>query len=423
MHHDVQNSRKIIVTSLLASLFLGACTTVTTELSPVERAEAIHAEAIVLDAHADIVTPSIAPNFLDANGLSKTHPDKLIAGGVDVVVMSLAVSPGPRTPEGDSAGRAEVDEKLAAILQLISENQDNLILARSVEEIEQAHRREQRAIVLSFQNARSLEGDIDNIDTLYDAGVRVFGLNHLGHNAFSDSSRPLYIGETKSYEIAEEHGGLSDLGRQAVARINSLGGVMDVSQSSTAATLEIIALSKAPIIASHSNVKTISNVTRNLSDEEIDRIGQTGGVIHIAPFGAYLVNFSDPETLAEMERVRLDAGLPAAYSYPYELYWELPNDTEKYAFLRAMRDVIGAGSVADLLDHIDYIVDRIGVDHVGIGTDFNHGSGIEGYMDASDSFNVTLGLIERGYSADEIKKIWGGNFLRVLKRAERSADK
>ncbi|MDG1825797.1 MAG: membrane dipeptidase [Henriciella sp.] len=423
MHQDVQNSRKIIVTSLLASLFLGACTTGTTELSPMERAEAIHAEAIVLDAHADIVTPSIAPNFLDANGLSKTHPDKLIAGGVDVVVMSLAVSPGPRTPEGDSAGRAEVDEKLAAILQLISENQDNLILARSVEEIEQAHRREQRAIVLSFQNARSLEGDIDNIDTLYDAGVRVFGLNHLGHNAFSDSSRPLYIGETKSYEIAEEHGGLSDLGRQAVARINSLGGVMDVSQSSTAATLEIIALSKAPIIASHSNVKTISNVTRNLSDEEIDRIGQTGGVIHIAPFGAYLVNFSDPETLAEMERVRLDAGLPAAYSYPYELYWELPNDTEKYAFLRAMRDVIGAGSVADLLDHIDYIVDRIGVDHVGIGTDFNHGSGIEGYMDASDSFNVTLGLIKRGYSADEIKKIWGGNFLRVLKRAERSADK
>ena len=418
MHHNVQNSRKIIVTSLLASLFLGACTTVTTELSPVERAEAIHAEAIVLDAHADIVTPSIAPNFLDPNGLSKTHPDKLIAGGVDVVVMSLAVSPGPRTPEGDSAGRAEVDEKLAAVLQLISENQDNLILARSVEEIEQAHRREQRAIVLSFQNARSLEGDIDNIDTLYDAGVRVFGLNHLGHNAFSDSSRPLYIGETKSYEIAEEHGGLSDLGRQAVARINSLGGVMDVSQSSTAAPLEIIALSKAPIIASHSNVKTISNVTRNLSDEEIDRIGQTGGVIHIAPFGAYLVNFSDPETLAEMERVRLDAGLPAAYSYPYELYWELPNDTEKYAFLRAMRDVIGAGSVADLLDHIDYIADRIGVDHVGIGTDFNHGSGIEGYMDASDSLNVTLGLIERGYSADEIKKIWGGNFLRVLAQAE-----
>jgi membrane dipeptidase len=413
-------NKRRVAAPLFALGLLSACVAAP-DISPLEQAKAIHAEALVLDAHADIVTPSISPNFLSADGLSKVHPDKLRVGGVDAIVMSLAVSPGPRTPAGDAAGRAEVDEKLQAVMDLVAARPDQLVLATTAAGVRRAQLSNKTAIILGLQNARSLQGDVDHIDDLYKAGVRVFGLNHIGHNAFSDSSRPLYIGETKSYEIEEEHGGLSDIGRQAIQRINRRGGIIDVSQSSKAATLEIIALSRSPIIASHSNVRAISDVTRNLSDEEIDRIGETGGVIHIAPFGAYLVNFSNPETLAEIERVRLAAGLPAAYSYPYELYWELPNDTEKYAFLGAMRDAIGSGSVADLLDHIDYVANSIGVDHVGIGTDFNHGSGIEGYADASDSLNVTVGLLERGYSADDIQKIWGGNFLRVMAEAEAQA--
>ena len=174
---------------------------------------------------------------------------------------------------------------------------------------------------------------------------------------------------------------------------------------SSAATLAAIATSKTPVIASHSNVRAISNATRNLSDEEIDRIGATGGVIHVAPFTAYLINFSTPEKLEAIKVARSAAGLPATYSYPYELYWELSDPVAKETFASSIREALGPATIDIMIDHIDYIVKRIGIDHVGIGTDFNHGSGIEGYEDASDSLAVTIGLLRRGYSADDIKKL------------------
>jgi membrane dipeptidase len=177
------------------------------------------------------------------------------------------------------------------------------------------------------------------------------------------------------------------------------------------------------VIASHSNVRAISDATRNLSDEEIDRIGERGGVIHVAPFTAYLVNFSTPEKLEAIRKARSAAGLPETYSYPYELYWELPDPAARETFTTSIREALGPATIDTMIDHIDYIVKRIGVDHVGIGTDFNHGSGIEGYDDASASFAVTLGLVGRGYSAEDIKKIWGGNFLRVMRQAEAAAGK
>ena len=149
-----------------------------------------------------------------------------------------------------------------------------------------------------------------------------------------------------------------------------------------------------------------------------DRIGATGGVIHVAPFTAYLVNFSTPEKLEAIRKARSAAGLPETYSYPYELYWELPDPAARETFTTSIRESLGPATIDTMIDHIDYIVKRIGIDHVGIGTDFNHGSGIEGYDDASASFAVTLGLLRRGYSAEDIKKIWGGNFIRVWREAE-----
>jgi membrane dipeptidase len=155
-------------------------------------------------------------------------------------------------------------------------------------------------------------------------------------------------------------------------------------------------------------------VTRNLSDEEIDQIGATGGVIHIAAFSAYLVDLSDPDLAEKIRSVRRTAGLPETYSYPYELYWELDDDTEKLTFLTNMRALVGREDVQRMVDHIDYVVDRIGIDHVGIGTDFNHGGGIVGFIEADSAANVTAELLARGYSASDINKIWGENFLRVL---------
>jgi len=392
------------------------------EAETVERAHAIHRDALVLDAHADIVMPSTAANFLSADGTSKVDPAKLKAGEVGAVVMAIAVGPGVRTPAADAEARAEADAQLAAIQALAAANADTVAIARTADEIEAIAASGKTALILGFQNARSLQGKADALDTFYQAGVRVFALNHLAHNDFSDSSRPFHDPATGLYE-PDAHGGLSALGLAAIDRINALGGVVDVSQASKASTLASIARSKTPVIASHSNIRAISNATRNLSDEEIDAIGKSGGVIHVAPFAAYLINFSTPEKLAAIDAARKAAGLPATYSYPYELYWELPDPAARTAFTTSIREALGPATVDILIDHIDYIVKRIGIDHVGIGTDFNHGSGIEGYNDASESFAVTLGLVRRGYSAEDIKKIWGGNFLRVLRAAEAAKEK
>jgi len=379
--------------------------------------EAVHDSAIVLDAHADIALPETSSLYLGADGRSKVALSKLEAGGVDAVIMALATGPKPRTPEGRAAGAAEIAAKLDAVRSLVAANPDRLTFAQTAEEVRAASEGGRTAIILGFQNALALERDPSRIDQLYADGVRVFGLTHMGHNDFSDSSRPLFNGETGTYEVTEEHGGLSDLGRQAVQRIDTLGGIVDVSQMSKAATLQVMDLTETPIIASHSNAKQLSDVTRNLSDEEIDRIGATGGVIHIAAFSAYLVDLSDPELRQAIASVRSAAGLPETYSYPYELYWELKSDEEKLKFLSEMRALVGQQDVARMVDHIDYVVDRIGIDHVGIGTDFNHGGGIVGFEEADSAQTVTEELLRRGYSPEDVEKIWGGNFLRVLSLA------
>ena len=377
----------------------------------------IHESSLVLDAHADIVIPSTSRAYMSADGTSKVDPAKMRAGGVDAVVMSVAVGPGPRTMEGDAAARAEADEKIAAVHTLVEESQGQVVIATTSSEIVAAHEAGKSALILGFQNARSLQGNVSAIDEFYAEGVRIFGLNHLGHNAFSDSSRPEFSGETGAFEVTEEHGGLSTLGVAAVERIGALGALVDVSQLSKAATLQVLELTRTPIIASHSNAKTVSDVTRNLSDEEIDRIGENGGVIHVAAFKGYLINISEPEFIEKLVALRVAAGISIEYNYPFELYWEIDDLAERSAFTAAVSELLGPASTDNMIEHIDYIVDRIGIDHVGIGNDFNHGSGIDDYNDASEAMNLTEGLLERGYSETDINKIWSGNFLRILDAA------
>jgi membrane dipeptidase len=166
-------------------------------------------------------------------------------------------------------------------------------------------------------------------------------------------------------------------------------------------------------------VRALTDVSRNLSDNEIRRIAAIGGVVHVAPFAGYLFDSQDPAIDGAIRKMRREAGIDEDYLYPFELYWEITDPTVKATFLRGVRALLGPISLDTMLDHIDYIVTLVGVDHVGIGTDFNHGSGIPGYNDASESLNVTLGLLQRGYSEAEIQKIWGGNFVRVWKAAEK----
>jgi len=382
------------------------------------RAKAIHASALTLDAHADIEIPGKPSSYVGSDGLSKVAPQKMRTGGLDAVVMAIAVGPLPRNAEGYAAAKAIAQTKLEAVKALANDKTNNSTITLNSDELITAHNEGKSALVLGFQNALILGTELDGINTLFNSGVRVFALTHMGHNDFADSSRTLFDGDTGTREPDAEHGGLSALGKAAVERINSLGGIMDISQLSTQAALQVIELSISPVIASHSNVRALTSVSRNLSDEEIDQIGKTGGVIHVAPFRGYLFNSSDPDMDSNIRAVRKESGIDEDYLYPFELYWEIDDIDLKKDFLTRISTLLGPIGLNEMVDHIDYIVKRIGVDHVGIGTDFNHGSGIEGFDDAGEALNVTVELLKRGYTKDDIVKIWGGNFIRVWQAAE-----
>ncbi len=403
---------------LLLLIVLASCQSAFNAARP--SAEVIHQRAIVIDTHADIEIPGKESRYVGEDGKSKVAPDKMRAGGVDVVVMAVAVGPMPRTPEGYRAAKEKADAELESILALTADSNSGVVLATSPNDIISAHESGQGALVLGFQNGIILGKNLDLIDEYFDAGVRVFALTHMGHNDYADSSRPLYIGELGRHEVEQEHGGLSPLGRAAITRLNKLGAVIDISQLSKAAALEVIALSKTPVIASHSNVRALTNVSRNLSDEEIDALAAKGGVLHIAPFRGYLFDSTDPTLDQNIRAARRKAGLVEDNYYPFELYWEIDDPAAQQAFLSEVSSLLGPGSIDAMVNHIDYVVQRVGVDHVGIGTDFNHGSGIAGFNDASEALNITRALLERGYSEADIAKIWGGNFIRVWQASNQS---
>jgi membrane dipeptidase len=338
-------------------------------------------------------------------------------GGLDAVVLSIAVGPKPRTADGFADARKIAENELAAVQAMAADPANNAMIATDPESLLAANEQGQLGFILGMQNALILGTDLTYVDELFEAGVRVFALTHMGHNDFADSSRPLFIAATGRREPDAEHGGLSDLGVAAIRRINALGGIVDISQLSRQAALQVMDLSTSPVIASHSNVQALTSVSRNLSDEEIDRMAATGGVIHVAPFRGYLFDSANAQLDRAIRDVRLAAGIDEDYLYPFELYWEIQDAEVKARFLTDVRGLLDDIDLDNMLDHVDYIAKRVGVDHVGIGTDFNHGSGIDGYADASEALNVTKGLLARGYSQEDVTKIWGGNFLRVWRQA------
>lgn len=409
-----------VVLAVTAGVWLvAACKPAATDTAPaaaaapaVADAAAIHARSLVLDSHVDILLADTPPQYRDKDGDAHASLAKLKAGGVDAVVLALAVGPGPRDAAGFKAARAEVDTKFARLQEIVATSSGAAVLARSADEIEAAHKAGQIAIIPGFLNARSLGKNIAGLDEFYAKGVRVLGLTHAGHNDWADSSRP-------SGGPVSEHGGLSPLGKQAITRLNDLGIVVDVSQLTTDGVTQVLAITRVPVIASHSGVRSLVDNTRNLSDAELDAIKANGGVVHVPAFNAYLRQLT-PEIRTQVSEVRGKYGLPKEFAVgqsPNDGYPTLPKDKQA-EFNDAVKAVVGRASVSDLVDHVDYIVKRIGIEHVGIGTDFDHGSGIVGFENEADAGNVTAELVKRGYSEADIQKIWSGNFLRVLRAAE-----
>jgi membrane dipeptidase len=382
------------------------------------KAREIDQRALKIDAHTDVLLPDAAELNYAPGHTSRTDLANLQSGHIGAIALAIAVGPGPRTPEGTKAARAEADAKLAWIQSFLKEHSDRATLALNAADIERIHAAGKVAVIESFLNARSLGSDLSGIDTFYHAGVRLFALTHAGNNEWADSSRP-------TGDPAVEHHGLSPLGKQAVGKLNELGIMIDVSQLTPEGLKQVIALSKAPVIASHSDVRALVDNTRNLSDDELDAIGHNGGVVHVTPFNPYLRPLAT-DFDAKAAVLRQKFGLPPTKRHgpvgAEEGINTLPPDKLR-AFMTDFHDLMPKATLEDYVNHIDYIVKRIGIDHVGIGTDFNHGAGIAGFNDEAESVNVTKELVRRGYSESDIDKIWGGNFLRVLRQVQAAAKK
>jgi membrane dipeptidase len=377
-----------------------------------QRVADVHAAAMPLDAHVDVLVPTTPDIYRTDDGVSQVTVDKLLAGGMVTITLALQSPTGPDTPEGIAFARSEVDAKLVRVRGLADAFPGSLEIAYATADVERIHAAGKIAVLIGFQNAYALGSDLSLFDHYVEQGVRVFAFNHAGNNAFSDSSRPAVPGDAP-------HGGLSELGRAAIRLLNDRGVVIDVSQLTPDAVMDVLELSRAPVIASHSAVRALIDETRNLRDDEMEAIALAGGVVHLPPFNTYLAP-RPPEFVERLGAIRQSYGLPARFRGVLDDAEALAGEA-RGAYVAEALAAVPRATIDDYVDHIDHAVQLIGVDHVGIGTDFDHGAGIVGYRDASESQNLTRSLLERGYTADEIARIWSGNFMRVFRDVEAAA--
>ena len=393
----------------------------------VARARAIHDRVITLDTHVDINPSNFTsqrPNYTDRLSTQVNLP-KMFEGGLDVAFFSIYVGQGPLTPEGYQRAYETDMEKFAAVHRLAKElAPDKIEIAYRADDVARISATGRKVAFMGVENAYGIGTDLTNIKKFYDLGARYMSLSHNGHSQFSDSN----TGERDGWM----HNGLSALGRQAIAEMNRLGIMIDISHPSKQSMMQTLALTKAPIIASHSAVRALCNHSRNLDDEQLLALKKNGGVVQIVAFSSYVKTPlpASPERQQAIAALRTEFGLPAqggggGGGRGGGLQSLTPEKRADYQRRMAAVDSQfpppPRATVKDFVDHIDYAVKLIGVDHVAISSDFDGGGGVEGWNDASETFNVTLELVRRGYTEAQIAKMWSGNTLRVLREVEQVA--
>ena len=417
-------------------------------------AREINARILNLDSHVDIpadfATEKMDPGI--RNDKLQVDLVKMAEGGLDAAFFIAYVGQGPRNEKGYAEALEKVKHSIESIRRLCEQMYpDRIALALSPEETERIVGSGKKAAVIGIENGYAVGRDISLLDTCYALGARYLTLCHIGHNDICDSANRLIGHPDESGEgldehgnhmfgliagletifiepeTAPEHGGLSEFGRQVVVRMNRLGMLVDVSHASSASVRGAIAVSRAPVIASHSNCRALCRIGRNLDDPELLLIKESGGCVQVNALPGY-VKFP-PERRQALEELFERTGAANMSQADFlHLYRE---DRAAYDSLierctEGMKQVderYPQPDVRDVADHIDYLVKLIGVDHVGVGTDFGGGGGVRYFNDASQAVNLTAELLRRGYSERDLAKIWGGNLLRVWREAEKVAVK
>ena len=441
------------------------------------KARAIHQRVLTLDTHNDI-SPS---NFTSVCNYTMDLPTqvnlpKMIKGGLDASFFIVFVGQGPLTPEGYAHAYRQAIDKFEAIHRLTEQiAPDKIGLALTPADARRLHAQGKKIAFIGVENGYPIGDDLNRIKEFYDRGGRYLSLAHNGHSQLSDSN----TGEVEGWKW----NGLSPLGRQAVAEMNRVGMMIDVSHPSKQSMMQTLTLTKAPIIASHSAMRALADVSRNLDDEQLLALKKNGGVVQVVAFASY-VKTDSAARKAALDALRKEfnltpgtalgagggargrgrAGLPGSDMTPFTRAdpcagargrADMPpaaptppaatvdqgggrvtisaqppggrggalaglSDAQR-AELQRKLDAINAefppparATVKDFVDHIDYAVKKIGIDHVGISSDFDGGGGVDGWNGADETFNVTLELVRRGYTEEQIAKIWSGNLFRVM---------
>jgi membrane dipeptidase len=383
----------------------------------VERARAIHARTLTIDTHDDIpfdfATPAVNP-CERVDGRQVDIP-KMREGGLDAGFFIVYVPQTERTEENYETAKRQAMTKFEAIRRMTHELcPDAIELAYTADDVERIHASGKLVAAIGIENGYVIGKDLSLLEKYHALGARYMTLAHGGHNDIADSSTPrLDFGDRPA-----EHGGLSAFGERVVAEMNRLGIMVDVSHVSKAASLHAARLSRAPVIASHSSTTALAAVPRNMDDEQLRAVAATGGVVNMVALGNF-VKVAPEERQAALAALREELGIGGG---PGGLRG-LPQEVRD-AYARRVAELDARWprpDVSDFVDHIDYAVGVIGIDHVGISSDFDGGGGVVGWNDASETFNVTLELVRRGYTEQEIAKLWGGNLLRVWREVERVA--
>lgn len=403
--------------ALLGLAVLAACTPsdstppAETEEELVARARAIHERVLTIDSHDDIPENFATPEVDPLNADRQVNLEKMKAGGLDAGFFIVYVGQGERTPEGYEDALNAAMRKFDAIHRMAGVMYpDRIEVAYTAADVERIVASGKLVAAIGIENGYPIGKDLGLLKRFHELGGRYITLSHGGHNDISDSATP------REGEPAEEHGGLSEFGEQVVAEMNRLGIMVDVSHISHNAQMHAMRVSRAPVIASHSSTRAVADHPRNMSDEALMALKQNGGVAQMVALGGYVK--IRPEFDAARTALMAEFGIQRRA--------DLQNlAEEQQAAYRARLDSLNAvypsATVSDFVDHIDHAVKLIGVDHVGISSDFDGGGGVTGWSDASETFNVTLELVRRGYTEEDIAKIWGGNLLRVWREVERVA--
>ena len=348
---------------------------------PMVIAQGIHERVIALDTHADINTENFTLETNYTQNLdTQVNLPKMYEGGLDVAFFIVYTGQGDLSAEGYRDAYANAMDKFSAIHRLAEEiAPDQIELAYNSDDVRRIIAEGKKVAMIGIENAYPIGGDLSNIEKFYDLGGRYMSLAHNGHNQLSDSN-------TGERDGIYWHGGLSELGRFAIKEMNRLGIMIDISHPSKDSIMQTLELSRAPVIASHSSARALTDHSRNLDDEMLLALKENGGVVQTVAFGTYV---------SELRRAHWASGGDFADAPP--------------------------ATVSDFVDHIDYMVDLIGIEHVGISSDFDGGGGLTGWNDASETFNVTAELVRRGYTEEQIAMMWSGNLLRVLDEVQQIA--